>query len=758
MGLFGNKKGKTDDAAAEAQETKAGKKAKKEKPAKAPKKKSSGMGQILHESVVETAIDKFRENDAFIHKDRGVDKYVGIVLDTMDIGGLDKKSRKDEAKGSIIECINSGRIATYISQDLLDAECICIIPDPATLTAMDEFTLLTEAPYEFCLVDSSGEIELLGIKTTFNQVSDLVVEDGHIDNILGTGDAGSGKSRGSSDDDDDDDFFDDAPSGSGPKAPSGMSMPDDDDDGIPEDDLGDDEVPDSGSPDDDDVDDVPSADDIPDADDDIPDDDVPAAPESAGSAPIGEVSDLGDDDGFDLGAFGESDGSFEGEDPYAAAMQADQTPEQEIPEDFTNQTVIRKFYSEDLGLEVTSEPFDAQFMQNNPYIPFEENREPGWINDQLNEMSRAANVELARMHNENLWQMRERYFKLVSYACDRIRDDLDIHDKETQYGQMFANLGEDKADSMSGIERRVVKRKAELNESWKKRLQEVGVDAARAAQRQYIERYGRQHEMELYGVEATEKAAIEDDYQDQLHAMYEQRRIEAASLLDLSITEVLEEISDMYLTSLTEERERFRELSDEMKAFVDAHRQEDVARSNTLAEELRQTERADKVLAEQTAKIQSLSEEYRQKREGLLEEIETMKRENAAKIAAMKESHEQDMANAADEKAAMQERYDKLLDKFKTLDADKEKEFQARFEEMRDLNDALEDRCDHLMEVHRRSNLVSTFLIIAIAIATLAIGFIGGAYVNTQQRTALEQQTIMSQAYQQGSSQSQGGQ
>jgi hypothetical protein len=180
-----------------------------------------------------------------------------------------------------------------------------------------------------------------------------------------------------------------------------------------------------------------------------------------------------------------------------------------------------------------------------------------------------------------------------------------------------------------------------------------------------------------------------------------------------------------------------------MREFVDANRQDDVARSAVLAEELRQTERADKVLAEQTAKMQALSEEYRQKREGLLEEIETLKRENAQRIASMKEDNEHNMARAAAEKKAMEQKYDELLARYQSLDATKEKEFSARFEEMRDLNDALEDRCDHLMEVHRRSNLVSTFLIIAIAIAAVAIGFIGGEYINTQRRTALEQQQIL---------------
>ena len=59
-------------------------------------------------------------------------------------------------------------------------------------------------------------------------------------------------------------------------------------------------------------------------------------------------------------------------------------------------------------------------------------------------------------------------------------------------------------------------RKEEIENNWRQRLQEVGMEAARAAQHQYRERYGRQHDLEIYNIEASEKASIEDDYQDAL--------------------------------------------------------------------------------------------------------------------------------------------------------------------------------------------------------------------------------------------------
>ena len=693
MGLFGKKKA---DAAPAAESASKG-----QTPAAGSggNKRVSGMSQVLHESVPETALDKFKENDAFIHYDGGKPKYIGIVLNTADIGGLDKKSRRDEAKGSIIECINSGRIQTYITPDLMDAEMICIIPDAVTLTAMDEFSLLTDAPYEFCQVDESGDVELLGIKTTFSQVSDLVVDDGHIDDLLGNGDDEPAEEE------DDSDFFDEE---AAPAATSGEAVPAEQDDNI------------------EDMDDIPDVD----AESDVP------------------AYDAGQDMGVEPDVDTEAETLVTGEDgeaydPYAEAMKADAMPEQTVPGEISDQVMVRKFYSDELGLEVTSEPFDAQFMQGNPYIPFPEDRPAGWVNEQLNEMSREANLELARMHQDNLWQMRERYFKLASLACDRIRADLDIHDADTQYGQMYNNIVASKQDAMEGLDQRVTRRKTEIENNWRQELQAVGMKGARDAQQKHRERYGRQHELEIYNIEATERASIEDDYHDALHELGQRRRSEAGSLFDLSITEILDELDDMYLTCLADERARREELSAEMRRFVDSSRLDDIARTKTLDEELRQTDKADKVLAEQTAKMQSMSEEYRRNRESLLEEIENIKRANAQKLAEMKESHEQSVSDWSEERKAMEQRYRDLLTRFESLDQDKDKEYEARLSAMRDTNDMLEDRCDHLIEVHRRSNLISVFLLIAGVIAALAIGFIGGEYINTQRHTALEQQKIL---------------
>src|SRR5699024_4768797 len=189
-----------------------------------------------------------------------------------------------------------------------------------------------------------------------------------IDDLLGNGDDDPAEEE------DDSDFFDEE---AAPAATSGEAVPAEQDDNI------------------EDMDDIPDVD---------AESDVPAYDAGQG---MGVEPDV--DTEAETLVTGEDGEAY---DPYAEAMKADAMPEQTVPGEISDQVMVRKFYSDELGLEVTSEPFDAQFMQGNPYIPFPEDRPAGWVNEQLNEMSREANLELARMHQDNLWQMRERYFKL----------------------------------------------------------------------------------------------------------------------------------------------------------------------------------------------------------------------------------------------------------------------------------------------------------------------------------------------------------
>lgn len=674
------------------------------------KEKKNGMFTIFRESVLETVMTDFRDNEAFIHQENGEDKYVGIMLDTHDIGGLDKKSKKVEAKGQLIECINSGRIKTMITEELMNEECIVFVPEVLTLDAMDEFSLLTDAKYELCYVEPNGDIELLGIKVTYQEITDILVDDGHIDDILG-------KETSEKDDSSDviaDDLLDDVVSDEKQDVESDF-----------EDELS------ENVDDDDDIQDLDDYDDVPLIDDDG-----------------NEI--LSEEESFVLPTYvpqsvSEQNISDSEEVVSPTDMTSEPEPENEIPQEWIQEAIVRKFYSDDLGLEITVDPFDAQFLQGNSFVPFDENRPSNWLNDSLNEMARQANDEMNRMHSENIFLMRERYFRLMSIYCDGIRKDLDINDPNTLYGQLKQQLDEDHDANIQSMDSQISAQKEELENAWKQRLQEVGMDAAREAQHKYRERYQSAHEQKIYDIAAAVKANVDAEYKYGIHDLNERRREEASSLLDLGISETLDEISSMYMTVLETERVRYHELAENMHQFQMDYLQEDIARTNALQEELRQSEKADMVLAEQTAKIHALTDEYAAKRRELQDDIEQLRNENKAKLEAMRNDCNNDIARIEADKESLSQMYDKLLEKYNNLDEKKDKEYQARMGELRDELEAWSEKYDHIVDVHKNNNKIATFCVIAAVIAALAIGFIGGEFTNSKRDVNQQIQQIQQQ-------------
>ena len=664
---------------------------------KKKKKKRGGMGDVFHESVVETANVMFDANDEFKITVGGKELYVGLYLKLEDVGGFDKKSAKDEAKGQIIECINSGKIHTLITADLIEKECMVIIPDSFSIEMMDEFSLLTDAPYHYCYVAPSGEITETDIPATYKQAMAVLNGEMSIQEVLGLQDDEEEEESVQDEYYDDDDL----------------------------DDESDDDIPDIDAP----------AEDV--SNDDF---DNRAAQMQANndvipsSNPQDDVTPLPQQDTY--------------QQEEAAVEEQPAEPEVTIPPDWTKDAVIRHFYSDELGLEISTEPFDAQFMHQNTYTPFDENRPSDWLNDQLNEMSRDANVEMERLHNNNLFVMRERYFRLISMHCDRIRADLDIHDGKTQYGQMYSQLMQSKVDELSNVDHTVSAKKQEMEAVWNQQLEEVGEAAAADAKRKYRERYGMQHSKDISNLEVIVKSDIEADFKEQEFELQQQRRMEASKLLDLGITEVLDEISDAYTSTLKEEHARYTELWNNMLRFRDDNRQASIAHANALAEELRQTDKADAVLAEQTARMRMMTDDFEQKKRDLTDEIARIHDENKVRLAEMKHDTDARIARVEEEKAELQKQFDDLLVNYQTLDAKKAQEYEARMAEVRDETRSWEMKCNHVMELHKRSNLTSTFLLIAGIIAALAIGFIGGEYINVSNNVKKEQAQIISQ-YQQ---------
>lgn len=669
MGFFGSKKQKNSPEKAEETTDVTTK--------KSSKKKKGGMSSVFKETVFEAMLDDFSMNTSFVVEKDDETCFVGMLLDTNTIGGFSKKSNKDEAKGSIIECINAGRIKALMSAELLEEESMVIIPDEFTLDAMGEFSLLTDAAYTVVYVHSDGEIEKTETAITYQDAHSIAMNAMSIQEFLHLGD---------------------------------------EEELIPVDEDVDEEVPEASV-----TDEIEGYNES----ENVGYEDEPSGGFDPYAYEETEDSSVGYDGNSESFYESQDDASYDDTDGFEYNEEPEEELE-EVPEDDVWKTIQRKFYSDDLRLEISTEPFDAQFVHGNAFVPFNEDCGDGWLDGYLSQMAHDANLELRRMHQENLLSARRKYCRLLSMYCDKISADLDTVDPNSRFGYVLQQLKASKNNALSNMDKTVSDIKADLNAKWEQKLQQVGEDAKLAAEHQYKERYGRQHDADIMNVELDVKDRIESEFNEAVTNMHNDRRKEASKMLDYGVNAALNAVSNVYLDMLKKEDMRYNEIKASMAKFIDDNRKNDIAYANTLAEQLRQTQEADTVRAELTAKIENMSAEFEAKKLSLRADLENMQRQNNEKLREKDILCEDKIHDIQVRNDELQAQLDKLIADYAALDEKKDKEYQSRVNELINERASWEDKCKHVMESNKRANRMSVILATVALIAASSIGFIIG--------------------------------
>lgn len=656
------------------------------------KGKRDGLASVVDESVPERALELFKTNDAFVVEVDGEDKYVGLLLDTETIGGFGRKAVKDEDKGSILEMIRNNQLSIYATPELLAEEKFIIIPTDDTLANMEEYGILTGAQYSVALVAKDGSFETTDVAMTYDEACDISTGDAYITDFVG------GEEE-------------------------------------QQDDMSDLDEPDEESSEDDDFE--PE-------DPDYDEQEVPFLPDE-------------DEDDFDGN---EDDGSVENDEPESeqedaqeseAEPEVEQEPEDEelTPEveDKFDETIIRRFFSDELGLEVSTEAFDSQFLHGNPYIPFDENRTEGWLNNQLNEMSRDANIDMKRLHEANLFELRSKFYNLLSLHAEHIQKDFDITNPETEFGQLMSEMDMSYAQALDGVEAKVAEKTDELKRAYNEAKEAFVNDARAAAEKQYRERHGRQHEADINAIPAAIKSEIEASRESGKREFMKDRKAKAARQMDLGVSLILQDISREYQKRLADESALCHEWRERINTFLDNNRKDDIARTKALAEELAQQEKADKVLAEYTEKLRAKDAEFEAHARMLEQEVANDKKDMQKQIAEYKAECASKVEDVKKQKDDVQAKLDELMEQYAQIDERKGREYEARLAQAKDEAEAWSDKYDYLAAAHKKNNIFIVALAAVGVIAALAIGVLVGTNMNLgaqQQQTS----TAITQDYQ----------
>lgn len=685
------------------------------------------MASVLEEAVQDECLDTMRSNSAFDIERGGVRTHVCWAVSADDLGGLSKKTAKDRSKGAIIEAINTNRISAMTTQTLLNANILVIIPTEETLEAADEFSLLVNAPYRTFFVSDDG------LNVDDDDAVEVTLEDAHdvsegritieellrskgyrplVDGTAGTQEATTVMQPGSN-------VLSmhasgnvlDVPDDTSAQAPA--SVPMDDIDSI----LGDDG---QGAQ-------TPAQPDyqqqVPQPDYQQPDYQQPAQP---AYQPVPEPQP-----------------DYQQPQPdYQPAPEAQQQPApdaQPAPEaaqdapniDEEALTGIMSYVwdREDLGLELSIEPFELQFDQpSKAYEPFDEDRGTGPLSDYLRQMSKEANAEMAREHAENVDRLRVRYIALGTRYIAALTSYFDLDSGESDYVKRIQKVDDHAQELRLGLDERTRADVQRLNEVYDK-SRNAYADAERA---RAIQRYDQLHQDELTvkisKSQSTAMAEIEAQVGREREAVLADRRRDATKRFEYGMTEILARLEEDYAKMAKSEQATYLKHRERINTWLDDNRADEAAYAHTLAEAQRQQEEADKVRAEWQGRLDDAQADFKRRCDSMRAEFEQSSRQAELKLDSEKSAHAADNDRHASERADLDNRINELLAKYKDLDEEKSREYEAKLKAAR--SDA-EDAKTQLAHSDDRIRHVSVLWVVITILVAITMACLGALYGTT---------------------------
>lgn len=409
-----------------------------------------------------------------------------------------------------------------------------------------------------------------------------------------------------------------------------------------------------------------------------------------------------------------------------------------------DQYITRKYYSDDLGLEISSEPFDAMFLQSNPYVPFVEDTSESWLTEHANNIRRDANARLAKLHHENLMLMRERYMLIITKHCESIVKSVSTDDPESRFGYALRTIEQLKREELNTLAEKAENYKREKEQHYQARLKTEMDNAANAARASFENRYGADHARELREIETDLKNNIESENIAAIENLKTERRKEAKRQLDIGITEALKLCADEYTKMLAMERKEYVRLQSVIADFINSNMAEEQARMMTLAEEHRRTNEVVKVREEYDAKYDLANREFEMKIAAVNAEMDRVNLEHENYVNEIREQHEkmmQDLRNAQRDQIqhkdneiqvitsqldAANSQIETLTKRYIELDEKTGRKYSAQIDMLRSERDAWTERSEQVERLHKYTDKIKVTVMIIGIVAALGIGVILG--------------------------------
>jgi hypothetical protein len=710
-----------------------------DQPKQKKRKPAELLSSVVNESAVGAAIDLLKQNEAFALPNGTA--WVGLLLSVDEIGGLSQKQKGDATKGSIIELIAADRIQVIATKDMLDEEFLGIIPTAETLSRMDEYSLLTEAHYNWTVFRSEDAGQSLvadvvdNVPATHATALEISRGDLNLSALLPEVWAWGGGAIDSTE-------TVEAPAAAelaivGASFPassssSTASVPAADNDALG-DASGDGDTDDSAAPAASDIE--PEFDTAAfEAEFDGADPAIAGAEEDGSddlaSEPLSDSRDesvdrnkdeVADDEEPDADASAIDDASA-GYYQYVDANRSRVVDEREVRE-----TIARRFLSTDLDLVVDLAEFDRTFATEAASISIEIAENPAdWLGSQVAQLSRQANAELARLHQGNTDELREMFVETMALHVEKTMAVVSTEAPGSQYSALMAGARKDFEAQRSTAPQEVSAQRKEITAQFDAAAASRAAQAAAHARIVYEDKNRPKLERDLAGVALDLDRQHEEQYAHDRQTVLEMRRKDANVRMDIGTNRVFELLRERQAAQREDERELLEHWNRELTRFIDENRKNDVSRATALAEELARDNQIEALKAEHAARLEELRTEHANREDRLDQELIRNREEALLKLNTRQSEWTSSLALEQQRVTSTSELAEQLGAQLKNLTASYEEVYQGRLSTLEADKASFAQELDRASEIHKRSNSVMIVLVVTIAIAALAVGIIAG--------------------------------
>lgn len=684
------------------------------------KKAIARLSTVVEETAVPATVALLKDNEPFRFPSETT--WALLILQVEDIGGLGKIHRNDEDKGQLAELIRSDHLHVVATADMLDAEVLGIIPDETSLSYLDEFSLMKNAPYFWGVAwEENGDlvIEQTDTKATYSTARDISVgettlKDGVGEKLWATHSGTAGAETSESDQEHE---------GASESAKSAEPVVYDEDSPAFDQSDDDDDAP-VYAVEPDDADDVVFEDDV---------DEDPAG-ETTQLMPVSEdeiTSETEQDDAEDIevdedgvvidGAAFEQGVGFE-------SVQAEPVAQQVPVHGFADQgqvqqAIARRFMSGDLDLVLDLDEFNATFAVGAPVVqiatPVDSSE---WLADQVAHLSRQANAALFQLHQAAEDQLRTTYVNLASTHMAAVEKLVSLDNADSPYVALKKQAEARHDEALGEKERKVRAARHEVIERHETAAKEAGEAARRSAETGYLDRHRSRMEREQTERVAEIERSIEADYISDLAKIDDLRRRGAQLKMAKGTTAIFEVLSDQQQHAAAEEQALLNQWSDQILQFIDDHRKADVARMQTLAEHDQRVDDLAAVQQDYETLVASIRAEHEH-------QIEVLQGNAAAAEAAAQERLRGSEADWRHQIALKDEQLESAAKDVNRLSTERDeirentiKQYEAQLEMVRADRDAAQRGNAHVTEMQKRSNSMLIVLIVVLGIMCFLAG------------------------------------